>query len=401
MSGSSDKSGFRNAAGAGRLAHSSAARRFAAAAMVLGLGACASLPISGPTGHQVIKDSQDPKSTSPFHIIEITGAADMPQRDTPPALARAEIPPSTDLVGAGDVLDIEIYEVGVTLFSGSHGNSSIGAGAPAASGGAQVERLPAVKVQDDGRIRLPFVGQMRAAGHTTDELASMIRKALHGMSQDPQVSVTIAQNISGSVIVSGEVAKPGRLVLPTNRETLSDAVALSGGYRGDAKDLVARVTRGGTAFDYRLSDVMSGPARDMQMSPGDRLQLVRAPMSYSVLGAPGKVEVFPFAAPEVNLAEAVATAGGASPYYGDAKAIFLFRYVAGENGKLQPVVYHLNMMQPGAYFLSQHFAMRDKDVIYVGNAASNQSGKLIQLVSQLFSPIVGVESGLVSAGVIK
>ena len=400
MSGSSDKSAFPIQPGARRPALFATARHVAAA-MALGLGACASLPVSGPTGHQVLQDSQDAKSASPFRIIEINGAADMPPRDTPPALAHAETPPPTDLVGIGDVLDIQIYEVGVTLFSGSHGNSSIGAGGAGASGGAQAEHLPAVRVQDDGHIRLPFVGQMRAAGHTADELASMIRKSLHGMSQDPQVSVMIAQNISGSVIVSGEVAKPGRLVLPTNRETLSDAVALSGGYRGDAKDLVARVTRGTLAFDYRMSDVMSGPARDMQLSPGDRVELVRAPMSYSVLGAPGKVEVFPFSAPEVNLAEAVATAGGANPYFGDAKAIFVFRYVAGDDGKPQPVVYHLNMMKPGAYFLSQRFAMHDKDVVYVGNAASNQPSKLIQLVSELFSPIVGIESGLVSAGVVK
>ena len=37
----------------------------------------------------------------------------------------------------------------------------------------------------------------------------------------------------------------------------------------------------------------------------------------------------------------------------------------------------------------------------MGNAASNQPGKFINLLSQLFSPIVAVQSGLVSSGVIK
>ena len=93
-------------------------------------------------------------------------------------------------------------------------------------------------------------------------------------------------------------------------------------------------------------------------------------------------------------------AGGAHPYLGDAKAIFVFRYAAGPDGAVRPVVYHLDMMQAGAYFLSQRFAMRDKDLLYIGNAAANQPGKLIQLVSQLFSPIVAVESGLVSTRVL-
>jgi polysaccharide export outer membrane protein len=38
--------------------------------------------------------------------------------------------------------------------------------------------------------------------------------------------------------------------------------------------------------------------------------------------------------------------------------------------------------------------MQDKDVLYIGNAAANQPSKLIQLVSQLFSPVVAVSSGL-------
>jgi polysaccharide export outer membrane protein len=52
------------------------------------------------------------------------------------------------------------------------------------------------------------------------------------------------------------------------------------------------------------------------------------------------------------------------------------------------------MMNAGSYFVAQRFAMRDKDVLYVGNARANQPSKLIQLVSQLFSPIVAVTSGI-------
>ena len=57
------------------------------------------------------------------------------------------------------------------------------------------------------------------------------------------------------------------------------------------------------------------------------------------------------------------------------------------NGTEQPTVYHLNMMRPGAYLLSQRFAMRDRDVLYVGNARANQLTKFVQLLSQLFVPV--------------
>jgi polysaccharide export outer membrane protein len=46
------------------------------------------------------------------------------------------------------------------------------------------------------------------------------------------------------------------------------------------------------------------------------------------------------------------------------------------------------MMEAGAFFVAQRFAMRDKDVLYFGNAAANQPAKMTQLISQMFSPIM-------------
>ncbi|RYF06411.1 MAG: polysaccharide export protein, partial [Oxalobacteraceae bacterium] len=96
----------------------------------------------------------------------------------------------------------------------------------------------------------------------------------------------------------------------------------------------------------------------------------------------------------VSLAEAVANAGGVNPGVGNPAAIFVFRYVRDEQGNEVPMVYHLNMMKTGSYFLAQRFAMQDKDVLYFGNAAANQPSKLIQLISQLFSPILTVTSAV-------
>jgi len=221
-----------------------------------------------------------------------------------------------------------------------------------------------------------------------------IRAALRGYSQNPQVLVSVREMITNSVIVGGEVSKPGRLVLPTNRETVADAIALAGGYRGDAKDLAVRLQRQGVTDQFRLSDALSGDENELRVYPGDRLSVLRAPQSFSVMGAPGQVQLFPFGKPDISLAEAVAQAGGSNPSFGDPAAIFVFRYVADKNNVAQPVVYHINMMKAGNYFLAQRFAMQDKDVVYVGNARANQPSKLIQIISQLFAPIVTVTSAV-------
>ncbi|WP_349293265.1 polysaccharide biosynthesis/export family protein [Sphingomonas lycopersici] len=328
-------------------------------------------------------------------MVEIRTVADVPNvaSDAPAVAALPELaPPPTDMIGPGDVLDINIYEAGVTLFSDRGGAGA--ANQVAAAPGVQVQKLPPTRVDDAGTITIPYAGTLHVTGTTTGQVEAMIRNSLRRLSQNPQVLVTLSQTITNSIIVGGEVAKPGRLVLQTNRETLSDVIALAGGYRGNAKDLTLRIVRGGRSVDLRVNDLAENPSSDIRAYPGDRLMLINNPRTYSVLGASGRVEQIPFGRSSVSLAEAIATAGGANPSLGDPAAIFLLRYVRDERGNDVPMVYHLNMMKAGTYFVAQRFPMRDKDVLYFGNAAANQPSKVIQLISQLFAPLLTVTSGI-------
>lgn len=350
------------------------------------LSACATLPSSGPTGKQIERGV-----VSPIQLVELDDSSALPPPPQQPPLSLANLtPPPTDLVGPGDVLDIAVYEAGVTLFGGGTAKATAEAGGFDSS--AKVERLAGNRVDDAGDIQVPYAGRLHVAGTTVGQVEQQIRKALSGYSQNPQVLVSIRDNITNSVIVGGEVARPGRLVLPTNRETVADAVALAGGYRGDAKDLTVRLQRRNGIAEFRMSDALSGEEEALRVYPGDRLSVLRSPRSFSVMGAPGQVQLFPFGTPNVSMAEAVAQAGGSHPAFGDPAAVFVFRYVTDKDGVARPIVYHMNMMKTGSYLLAQRFAIRDKDLIYIGNARANQPSKLIQIISQLFSPIVTVVS---------
>lgn len=364
---------------------------------IIGLAGCATLPSSGPTGSQIEKSALAPKDgTAPIRLTEVDTVGSIPRTGMnagPAALLADLTPPPTDLLGPGDVLDINIYEAGVALFSaGGAAGGMINQGS--ATPGVQVQKLPPTRIDDLGDITIPYAGSLHVAGLTVGQVETKVRKSLRGLSQNPRVLITLSQAITNSIIIGGEVAKPGRLVLQTNRETLSDVVALAGGYRGSAKDLTLRVNRGGKNVDIRVNDLVDTPSLDVRAYPGDRLTLINNPRSYSVLGASGRVEQTPFSRSSVSLAEAVATAGGVNPGVGNPAAIFVFRYVRDDHGNEVPMVYHLNMMKTGSYFLAQRFAMQDKDVLYFGNAAANQPSKLIQLISQLFSPILTVTSAV-------
>lgn len=371
-----------------------ARRRVALATMVgvLLLSGCKTLPTSGPTGGEITSQVKADTARLGMELVQVKTAADLPKTgaEAPVFSSQYVPPPPTELVGPGDTLDISIYETGIALFGRATPAGPAGEANFEAS--AKAERLPPTRVSDEGTINIPFVGEMPVTGRTTSDVERQIRRALLGKSQNPQVLVSIREGLTNSVIIGGDVARPGRLVLPTNRETLSDVIALAGGNRGEIKDMLVRVQRAGVNGEFRLSDVLSSPEQNIRIYPSDRISVVKAARSFSVMGAPGRTEQVAFSAPQVSLAEAIALAGGSNPAAGDARAIFVFRIVRDEAGKEEPVVYHLNMMQASSYVLAQRFAMVDKDVLYIGNAVANQPSKLIQTISQLFLPLAVVNT---------
>ena len=98
----------------------------------------------------------------------------LPPAPDVPTSALATMPQRpTDLIGPGDVLNITVYEAGVSLF-GTALRTAAAAGTTGIDVSSSAERLPAVRVDDYGYIKVPFVGRLRASGHTAAELQSMI-----------------------------------------------------------------------------------------------------------------------------------------------------------------------------------------------------------------------------------
>lgn len=355
------------------------------------LAGCATLPSSGPTAAEVKRGAGQNASGLQFRIVDID-APTLKQVELREAAADAAVPTleslaitgQNDVVGPGDVLSIGIYEVGITLFGQPRDNAA------GFDPGARGEPFPQIVVDRDGAIHLPYVGSLQVAGRTPTEIAGMIEAALKGKSQNPQALVGVVRNVSSTVYVAGDVKKPGRLDLSLQHERLLDAIALSGGTANSAEDTVVRFNRGGRTIEERLGRISPGAADDLVLIPGDRIEIITRPLTLIVMGATGKVSQMPFQTGKLSLVEAVARAGGPNDIQADPSAIFLFRYDTDDatTGGEKPIIYRLNLMNPASYFLSQRFAMRDKDVIFIANAASNRPAKLVAIINQLFSPLV-------------
>jgi polysaccharide export outer membrane protein len=83
-------------------------------------------------------------------------------------------------------------------------------------------------VRPDGRISLPLINDVQAAGLTPMALQKTITKALEPLMQTPAVSVMVREVHSFKVSVIGKVSRPGRYEF-TNAVTVLEALAVAGG----------------------------------------------------------------------------------------------------------------------------------------------------------------------------
>jgi len=362
----------------------------AGAALVAG---CSTLPSSGPTAGQINAALQKNNQTG-FTIVDIdpTIAAELAVGAAPAStlgsLARTG---RVDTLGPGDILEVNVYEVGVTLFTGAETSSGQGGTFNPSARGTTLDN---VIVDGAGNIQLPYIGRINVAGKTTAEVQRLIERGLRGLSQRPQALVSVKDNAYNVYYVSGDVRQPGRLPLRLPQERLLDALARAGGTTNQPDDMVVRITRDGQSAEARLSAVDAASPQNVALLPGDRVELFNRPRTFLVFGSTDKVSQVAFGANELSMAEALARIGGPSDRIADPSAVYLFRYTAptAEQPGGKPIIYRLNMMRPDSYFLSQRIAMTDKDVIYIASAASNAPGRLATILAQLFSPLLIVNS---------
>lgn len=364
------------------------------AVTTLMLSGCATLPANGPTAGAIIKQARGTATTPKFQIVDLDLATvdsinyvEAPKRGG--TLAQLAADSRNDLVGPGDVLNITIYEIGVTLFGGGGGAGALQGPSAGLDPNARGQSFPATVVDAQGQISLPYLGMIKVAGLTAQQIEQRIVGAMAGMSQYPRALVVIGSSVTNTVVVSGAVNKPGRFPLTLGKERLLDAIASAEGSLATADDTLIRFSRGSVVVEQRLGTIRSLSADDVTLAPGDRVELIRGPKTYTVFGAVARSQQVPFEVSRVSLAEALARAGGPNDAQADASAIFLFRF--RDDAALntaEPIIYRLNLMRPESYFLAQRFEMRDKDVIYIANAASNQPSKLANIINQLFTPLI-------------
>jgi polysaccharide export outer membrane protein len=148
----------------------------------------------------------------------------------PTPMTGAVAPITSDyVIGPGDVLQITVWK-----------NDTLSRSLP---------------VRPDGKISMPLLHDIQAAGLTAMQLRDKIATALGEFMPNPEVAVSVTDVRSMRISILGEVAKPGVLEL-RGQTTILEAIAMAGGFKDFAspsKITVIRIDEGGKTKRIRFN----------------------------------------------------------------------------------------------------------------------------------------------------
>jgi polysaccharide export outer membrane protein len=154
------------------------------------------------------------------------------------------------VIGAQDVLDVSVWKE------------------------PEVSRI--VPVRPDGKISLPLLNDVQAAGLTPAQLAQEITTGLKKYVTSPQVTVIVTTINSQRVYIIGEVIRPGAFPMLPGM-TVVQALSSAGGFTQFAKTksiFIRRIENGKEVkYQFNYKDVISGkrPEEDIPLRAGDTI----------------------------------------------------------------------------------------------------------------------------------
>jgi polysaccharide export outer membrane protein len=130
------------------------------------------------------------------------------------------------------------------------------------------------QVRPDGRIALPLINEVQAAGLTPEQLREKLTEESKKFMEDANITVVVRQINSRKAFITGEVNKPGPYPL-TSATTVMQLIAMAGGLReyADSKKIVIMRTEQGkpVSLKFNYKDVIAGKnlRQNIELKPGD------------------------------------------------------------------------------------------------------------------------------------
>jgi polysaccharide export outer membrane protein len=178
--------------------------------------------------------AQEKKNDTPRPVTETVRAIEDPQMQT----IAAGVDPRSYVLGPEDIIFVRVWR--------------------------EPELTGPVLIRPDGKISMPLVGEIHAAGSTPEKLSKDIAEALGKVMNRPEVFIAVQQVNSKKYYITGEVNRTGEFPLITETKVF-EAISKAGGLREYANGKKIVIVRGDQRLKFNYKDVVEGKKLDQNI----------------------------------------------------------------------------------------------------------------------------------------
>mgnify|MGYP000082494787 CR=1 FL=1 len=292
--------------------------------------------------------------------------------------------PASLLIAAGDVLNVTIWD--------AEENSLL------TNAGQRVAQLQEIQVNSDGRIFIPFVGNLRVSGMSPQTARARIESQLTQTIPSAQVQISVAPGRANTANLVGGVNAPGVYPLPDRNYTLLSLLSQGAGVSGSLENPQVRLMRGSKIYGIPLARIYDDPDLDTTLVGGDRIIIEDDDRYFLSLGATGSEAIHKFPKEQVSALDALSIVGGVSDSRADPQGILILREYSASAVRADisagppqtRIVFSIDLTRADGLFSAAKFNVQPGDLVYATESPVNAA----QTIFSIFGSVLGITSRL-------
>jgi polysaccharide export outer membrane protein len=281
--------------------------------------------------------------------------------------------PASMLIAAGDEIQVTIWD--------AEENSLL------TSPGQRVAQLQSMDVASDGRIFIPFVGNLQVAGMSQQTARARIEEMLLSTVPSAQVQIQVKPGRANAANLVSGVNSPGSYPLPDQNVSVLALIAQGGGIRSSITNPQVRLFRGNNIYGISIDQLFENPTLDTRLVGGDRVIVEEEERFFLSLGAANRQSRHLFPKDQVTALDALAEIGGVSDTRANPQGILILRQYHADalradlSGPPQErMVFTIDLTKADGLFSAGKFEIQSGDLIYVTESPLGSARSVLSIV---------------------
>lgn len=259
-----------------------------------------------------------------------------------------------------------------------------------ASAAQRATPLQEVEVASDGRIFVPYIGELQVSGMSPSTARSRIEEEMTRTIPSAQVQLMVTPGRANTANLVSGVNAPGVYPLPDRNYKLLDLLSQGGGASAGLINPQVRLIRGDNIYGVSLRRLLAEPRLDTTLRGGDRVIVQQDERYFLSLGATGSESLHVFQKDEISALDAMSIIGGVSDARANPKGILILREYApgqvrgdGSGPPQERVVFMLDLTTADGLFSAGAFAVQPNDLVYATESAFGPALTLFNLAASV------------------